>query len=149
MKRKTYRTPVNSLTATDAAYFAGIIDGEGCFTATVSKGSVRGCLEIGSVHKSFTEQLQAMIGVGNIRVQNRRRKNARPLHVLSISLGSLKSLLVQVESYLRLKKQQAKMIGALCDYEFPSRYTDAGQTEAIVCLSRLNRRGVTPELAMN
>jgi hypothetical protein len=133
-----------ALSQTDAAYLAGIIDGDGCFTAHLNRGYVAAALEVSSVCPHFISELRALTGVGNLCKKRKRTKNAKHLHVWHVHLGSLESLIVQVFPHLRLKKSQAALVLSLVRFsDTPSVWAadNPFQTGVLVQLNQLNQRG--------
>jgi hypothetical protein len=134
------------LSAEEASYLAGIVDGEGCFSAGLNRGYVTADLEIGSVHEEFLRNLRETVDVGSLCKKRKRTKNARPLYVWSISTGSLESIIIQILPYLRLKRRQAEIVLWLvrCSAA-PSVVIGDGtlQLESIKNLRILNHRGTT------
>lgn len=137
--------PVNKLTSEQAAYLAGIVDGEGCFTGGLNRGYVMGSLEIGSVDGCFLKCLRDMVGAGNFAKKKPRKPKAKPLYVWHVHLGSLESLIMQILPFLRLKAPQAKLMLSLVRYSnTPSvlNANDPFQLQVLDQLSDLNHRGV-------
>lgn len=143
MKKRGYRKQANQLTVIQAAYLAGFIDGEGCITATLRRGSIDCRLEVGSTNRALLERIKKETGVGCICTKKKRSKNARRLHLWNVSTRSLSSLLTQVLPHLRLKKQQAEIMLALVAYEYPSRVVETRQVELVDTFRVINRRGET------
>lgn len=137
--------PAKCLTEVESAYLAGIVDGEGCVSASISrKGYINGCLEIGSVSRPLLEELMEMVGTGTICKKGRRSKRAKILYVWHVQIGAIPTLMPQLLPYLRLKRKQAELMLALATYsEFPSVISkeDRFQLCAIDELRRLNHRG--------
>ncbi len=135
---------VNSLMPLEAAYLAGIVDGEGCITAYLHKGYVNGSLQVGSVNKEFLESLRKLVGTGSMASKGRRSKKAKILYVWQVQMKSLPKLLPQIIPYLRLKKRQAELMLGLAEYsEHPTVFNaeDAFQSDVISQFRQLNRRG--------
>ena len=136
--------PAKKLSDIDAAYLAGIVDGEGCITASLNRGYINGRLEIGSVNREFLQSLVDRVGTGTFCAAGRRSKNAKILYRWHIQLGAMPSLLPQLLPYLKLKKAQAEMMLALVRYSScPSvvNLTDSFQIETLNNFRRLNQRG--------
>ncbi len=60
-----YYKKVSSLSQTDAAYLAGIIDREGCLTASRWKGVTKSVVQVGSTSHVIVDFVKNKTGVGS------------------------------------------------------------------------------------
>jgi len=100
-----YRT-VSRLTAVDAAYIAGIIDGEGTITLTAMHRDENRRLVIGisNTERALLEFIKRATGAG--RITNKRTTSQRhtPSYTYQIGARQALALLVQIAPYLRTYK---------------------------------------------
>lgn len=112
------KVPSITLTTAQAAYLAGLIDGEGHITIIKSKRSggqhkgnhyVWARMSIGITHPIITE-IQADYAFGNIcRIKTRNPKH-KDLISWYISANEMRAVLPQLLPYLRVRKQQAELM---------------------------------------
>jgi hypothetical protein len=104
----------------EAAYIAGIFDGEGSITLTKLHGNEhrRPCITIASTDKELLIYVQTLIG-GSIT----NKKNYKPeLHKDSYTLSLKKketvlSVLKQISPYLRINKKRNRALWIVENYE--------------------------------
>lgn len=101
--------------STKWAYFAGIIDGEGC--VRIGWGNYRadgrrtrkGFLQVGNTSKALVEWLKTHIG-GNYYVDTANRATAKEVYVWQISCRDAAEALRNALPYLVIKREQAKIL---------------------------------------
>lgn len=144
--KRAYRRQAKRLSAVQAAYIAGYVDGEGCISARVHRGGVYGVLEVSSTNLETLQWLCCTSDVGVVQRKSRKRlsSNHRMLYVWRVSICSLSSLLAQLLPYLRGKKRQAELMLELTKYDYPSRLEDDFQVSAVSEFRLLNARGLKP-----
>lgn len=99
-------------TLAQRAYLAGFIDGEGCFTLSLSKQGVWSCrLAIFNSNLQLLEDLRAIFG-GFIQVRQRSPK-WKPAGQLTWTESTLLPILRQVLPFLRVKREQAAILLAV------------------------------------
>jgi hypothetical protein len=98
----TYKT-VNRLSATDAAYIAGMIDGEGTITLTREHKNEhrRLVISIASTEKCLLEHIQGCIGTGKITNKRTYNPDHTPSFSYKITNRQALSLLEQVVPFLK------------------------------------------------
>jgi hypothetical protein len=100
-----YRT-VSRLTSVDAAYIAGIIDGEGTITLTAMhrEENRRLVIAISNTERALLEFIKGAIGAG--RITNKRTYSQRhaPSYTYQIGARQALALLGQIAPYLRTYK---------------------------------------------
>ena len=99
---------VRRLSDTEAAYLAGIVDGEGTVTLTrTHRGeNRRPVVSIANTDRALLEYVQETIGAGHITNKARARSNHTPSFAYSISSRSALAVLAQIAPYLRTYKAQ-------------------------------------------
>lgn len=107
------------LSATDAAYLAGLIDGEGSIAVsrTHSNASAKACKRGFAYRASVTvtmtdlpilEWARITTGVGNICVKKVRSQNHKPAWTWSVWSIEAATLLSDILPYMRVKAEQAR-----------------------------------------
>ena len=120
LRGRTDLKQCNDLALADAAYIAGLIDGDGCLTASVGKPRnstvVNYKLIISMCDEATVQWLSRVTGIGFITGQQRvDRPSWKHLHRYECSGQQLNSLLEKLIPYLRLKKPQALLLQELGD----------------------------------
>jgi len=97
---------LNRLSDTEAAYVAGIIDGEGTITLTrIHRGeNRRPVVSISSTELQLLVYVRSVIGAGRINGKARARRHHSPSFAYCISSRQALSLLQQVSPYLKTYK---------------------------------------------
>jgi hypothetical protein len=106
------------MTPTEAAYFAGIIDGEGTIglyraRRLASAGGVRiiPSVNIANTNLKLLERLREICGNGRLEVKDQRRVgNHKPLFGLTFKSNQIRHILPQVQPYLIAKAEQAEVM---------------------------------------
>lgn len=136
------------LTPEQAAYLAGVIDGEGCITTSGPRG-IR--LQIANTNRPWLEALREWVG-GTLH-EHRGKFNKRPSFSLSFTIQETQEALAQCQPFLMIKQQQAALffdwiaLRAQCAGTIRPGYPMAPEYKAGVRalkerLHVLNRRGV-------
>ena len=99
---------MNTLSEVDAAYVAGIIDGEGTVTLTKNHRSEnrRPVVSISSTELPLLSYVRSVIGAGRITRKMRTREHHSPSFAYCISSRQALRLLAQVAPFLRTYKTQ-------------------------------------------
>ena len=99
---------IRELSATEAAYVAGIVDGEGTITLTRTHRdeSRRPVVSISSTELSLLQYIQSVIGAGRITTKVTARSHHSPSFTYVISSRQALTLLAQISGYLRTYKLQ-------------------------------------------
>ncbi len=112
---------MKTLTPTQAAYVAGFLDGDGSiFVRLKPNAAYKYGFQIApyvvffqsSKEISFLKRLQEMIGAGYVRLRNDG--------IAELTIGSMKAmrnLIRQIEPYLILKKQQARLLVQVLEHK--------------------------------
>jgi len=132
----TYRE-VRSLSATEAAYLAGLIDGEG--TVTLSRkhaGDMRQLVvSISNTELPILEFALLSIGAGKLTHKSTSKANHSPSYAYAVWNRQALSLLAQVEPYMKSYKAHRARL-ALRDYvrltPRNGKYTEAMRTERLL-----------------
>lgn len=104
---------VNALTAVDAAYLAGLIDGEGTVTLTrLSRNRERGlAVTISNTELNILEHVLSCVGVGKITNKRKSGVNHTPSYTYQITNRQALDLLRQIGPFLRSHKAaRAQMV---------------------------------------
>lgn len=107
---------MHTLTREQAAYWAGVIDGEGCISIYQDRERPkRGCtarIHIANTNRAWLEQLHIEIGAGKLSKprSNGPRARAKPLSSLWFTRPEMEALLLQIRPYLRMKLRQADLL---------------------------------------
>lgn len=140
------------LTPEQAAYVAGVIDGEGCITTSGHRGFR---VQIANTNRPWLETLSGWVG-GTIH-GHRGRFNKRPSFSLSLTIRESQEALAQCQPFLMLKQQQAALFFEWIDLR--ARYANTinpghrsdpayveGERTIRARLHVLNKRGVHGQL---
>jgi hypothetical protein len=103
---------MNVLSEVEAAYVAGISDGEGTITLTrMHRGEHRRpVVSISSTELSLLTYVQSVIGAGRITGKMRTREHHSPSFAYSITSRQALTLLTQVYPFLRPYKSQRALL---------------------------------------
>ena len=124
---------------TEAAYLAGLIDGEGCFTASVSGKAVNAALELTGCDRALIDSLVATTGLGSVSTRP-SKGNARASHRWKVSLVALRPLLGRIKPYLRSKLKQCEIFELLANRPSPTRFETTEQLSLVARLRSANAR---------
>jgi len=97
---------IRELSATEAAYVAGIVDGEGSITLTRTHRDEgrRPIVSISSTELSLLQYIRAVIGAGRITGKVTARNQHAPIFAHLLSSRQALPLLAQISPYLRTYK---------------------------------------------
>lgn len=116
----------------DWIYLAGIIDGEGCIRANNAPR-----VHVTNTDQRLTDWLVETFGGYVWHEGKSYMANAKPRHVWEVSARKAQTLLREVEPYLKLKQQQARLVLGFYETASP-RDLQALRSN----LGRLNKKGV-------
>jgi hypothetical protein len=142
---------IDSLGATDWAYLAGVLDGEGCFSATAPGRGRRGgraLISLTNTDRGLVEWLHATFG-GSFSHRESRNPREKPQWAWRLEERRwLPTVLAAVRPFLRVKGGQAVLLSDFLAVQGPTLYgappTDeqsAALTGLKQRLGELNRRG--------
>lgn len=142
---------VRILSEGEAAYIAGIIDGEGTITVTSTNRKdqkrpyYKMCVTICNTNMEMLHKVSETLGCGNISYRDRENPNWKNVGQLSFSQSDSVSILQQIYKFLIIKKQQAEY--GLKFLSLKTKQTeesvDTFQEQALLCelIQGLNKRG--------
>lgn len=110
--RQRVSAKANELLPTDAAYLAGLVDGEGSFTVYLRKnGTAITRLSITNCDLPLLEWCKNITGIGSVQTRiHQHPEKWKTSYAWVVSTGSAGSVIVQIKSFLKVKKQQAELI---------------------------------------
>lgn len=150
---KAYRLQAKTLSATEAAYVAGLVDGEGCITAVSRRSCIEGGMSLGSTNRDVLVYLKELTGIGSVTPEGhgrQRKKNHKPVYVWEVTVYPVKSLLIQLVPFLRIKKKQAELMIELFSFsKYPTQLVSSRQLGMISEFRELNFRGVKETVQSN
>lgn len=143
LSRYRHGTQANELSVADAAYIAGFIDGEGSIFLEKRKNKASLRLSVSNTNKAVMDWIIEKIGVGVVHSGRKQSEKNKQVHIFILSGESVETLLKQIEPYLIVKKEQAKL--ALETQERlrnPALNADrVWQQEYIAQMRSMNKRG--------
>lgn len=97
------------------AYFAGLIDGEGCISAypNGAGGSPKPCLRVAMTDEAVIRNLREHFGLGNIYGYQPKRPNSKYVWHWTVLNQNCLEVLRQIFPYLQVKKMVAEKVLAL------------------------------------
>src|SRR5437868_3677678 len=106
---------MNKLTPTEAAYIAGIIDGEGCIGVRADKDHIVSMcrIHIGNTSMALIDYITKTLGGGILEADNHHLKNDKWNQVFRFIIykhQDIINLLEQIMDYLIVKKRQAQLM---------------------------------------
>ena len=136
-------------TVMDAAYLAGLIDGDGYVgilrrrtRKTRSGFSYYAEMDLSSVHPTFLQEIQSLVGAGCWRRVNRGFKSQRPLYHLKMGPNALRWLLPLLIPHMKLKRRQAIIVLEHLGTMAKGRHGQSPASEArYLELRKMNHRG--------
>lgn len=139
-------TPCKELSATHAAYIAGFFDGEGSVLLYKRHTNVALRVTFANTKHHALEWIRDTIGAGNIVVTTRNNDKHATSYLLLINSQAAASLLEQIELYLIIKGEQARLaIDFQQRLKVPHLKADTTwQFETRDRLRLLNQRGAHP-----
>lgn len=126
-KRRAERFQCKPLTEVEKAYMAGFLDGEGCFTAFITKRrcknktriyeytSILYFIQILVVEEEPIRWLKEVTGQGYLFQRKRREKRYQDLWGWRVSNAPACEVIEQIFPYLKIKRRQAEIFLALRD----------------------------------
>lgn len=149
-----YRTGTksNQLSATDAAYIAGLADGEGSIMLNVrDSGSVSLRFLITNTNREVLDWMAEVCGVGTVQNQYAETATRKATYHYQTDSIAAYSIVSQIVPYAKIKAEQMKLavwfFGRLSD---PALKADRKwQYEAQARMRELNRRGPTYDGTFN
>lgn len=99
----------NELTVAHAAYIAGFLDGEGTVMLYESRGVVALRVTFANCDPIPLEFIKGTTGVGAIITKQHRNLNHRTSLQLAINSSAAYTLIMQIEPYLLIKREQAQL----------------------------------------
>jgi len=97
------------MTETEKAWVAGIIDGEGCITAFLQQGGIKGRLQVLMVHKPTIKRLHELTGEGNVYKHSHTLASGRSGWLWIVSSQKARRVLSYVLPYMITKRNQAEL----------------------------------------
>jgi LAGLIDADG-like domain len=132
-----------ALTATDAAYLAGIIDGEGSVILYMRRDVVALRVTVANTSRPLLERIQAATGIGDVHQQRAESATHRASFSWRCNAEAAESLLAQLRPFLFLKTAQADLAFATqARLRDPAQKADRSW-HLLACeqMRALNRRG--------
>lgn len=119
------------ITLADAAYFAGIVDGEGCIQLQPStnkhgKTYVSARVSIDNTNLAVLERAHTLFG-GSIHKKPANKWSKRQLYAWVASGNEALELCRQIVPYMIIKQNQAELLIAYCIKFTPNRYNQTAQ----------------------
>lgn len=143
--RARYRTGAhaNELIIADAAYLAGLIDGEGSIMILPRGTSISVKLTIANTYLPALEWVRQITGVGAVNDSRPATDRHRAGYIFHVNSEAAESILRQVRPYLRIKHEQADIcIDAQERLREPALKADrTWQNEYCERVRALNQRG--------
>jgi hypothetical protein len=131
------------LIPTDAAYFAGIMDGEGSIMVLTKRDTCILKLSVSNTHRPLIAWLQEITGIGSIVTQRRASERHSECRYWQCYSEAAESLLKQILPYLRIKRAQADLALSVQErLRDPKLKADrVWQQEAVAQMQAMNKRG--------
>lgn len=127
---------MNKISDTDAAYIAGIIDGEGCVSVNKRKSAQvsNGAFYSPEINVSMTDKdviywLKETSGVGRINTRPGKKPNHRTQYVWSVCGIDAGNLALRVSQYLKVKLPQAANLAVLASLRGTKFYKGRPKTQ--------------------
>lgn len=135
------------ITKSQAAYIAGIIDGEGCFVKQSSskhsnKHSCYPLIQVVTTDKVLMEWMVNTTGIGSIYSAPRKQKNWSDAWSWNITSSYIRQILPLIAPYLIIKKNHADLFMRIFDIRNNRRLTSDEAKHFSEELSKLNKRGI-------
>lgn len=142
------------LTAHEAAYLAGFVDGEGCLTIGRARRkesragfSYEALMNVSGTELEALRQIAVMCGNGKVQVQDKRSSEKhKPLYRIVFSANQIRHLLPQIRPYLLVKHRQADIVLTFLSERQSGRNVTPAywqrQEELRAQVRTLNRRGL-------
>jgi hypothetical protein len=93
------------------AYFAGVLDGEGCFTIhQQGRGHIAGtAIHVGNTDLRMLQWIQERFG-GNVAFERRQNPAHAKVWRWTSHVGNLEAIIIAVLPYLVIKREQAELL---------------------------------------
>jgi len=132
-----------ALQPTDAAYLAGIIDGEGSIMVLSKRDTCIIKISVANTFVGLIEWLTEVTGIGSVVMTARASEKHKTGYHWQCYSEAAESLLKQILPYLRIKRAQAELALSVQERLRDARQKAerAWQQEAIATMQALNRRG--------
>lgn len=110
-RRGRYRNGAvaNVLTEIDAAYLAGLVDGEGSIMINPRGDTVTARLTVTNTHRGVLHWLSEVTGLGKVQAHRPESARHRATWMWVVNGDGALSLLKQLEPFMRIKRQQAML----------------------------------------
>jgi len=133
----------NTLTPTQAAYIAGLVDGEGSIFLVNVRGGCNIRLTIANSFKAVLDWVVETTGIGVVRTKQRKNPKHKTNHFFQANPHAAISIIKMIKPYLIIKQKQAQL--AIETYDKLSnsihRLDKSWQTVALKEMKTLNMRG--------
>ena len=118
---------IEKMTNEQLAYFAGLLDGEGCirigqYKNVIGVKSYRGFIQIAMTNKNAIDWLKENIGGGKYIDYKKNNPNSKVCYYWTVNQKRGKCLIKRALPYLVVKRQQALKFLQFCDTLQPSGY---------------------------
>lgn len=137
---------MNSMSQTEAAYVAGLLDGEGCFSVFQKKdGAVGLSLSLYMTNREVMDAVKKYTGTTCNILPIKGRENRKDQWLWKPSLSEAKVLVEQILPYLIVKRRNAELFIELLELRKHSSRWDNKRAEQLAILeenTRLNKRGI-------
>lgn len=109
--RARYRrgTKANELTATQAAYMAGLVDGEGTIMLYRRRQYAALRLVVSNTNAAVLDWCATTMGVGDVQWKHRGNEKHRAAGMWSANSDAAEGIIAQMLPYLVIKRQQAEL----------------------------------------
>ncbi len=130
-----------TLSPTDAAYLAGLLDGEGTIGLTTKGDQYRGYLSITSTNAPVIEWVQQITGLGSVANRGPGALGRKTRYGWMVFGSSVVTVLTQVLPYLRIKQTNAEHLLKFYEARGTSQWVDENWLQEMKIEShRLNGR---------
>lgn len=142
-------TRANALNVEQAAYLAGLIDGEGCVMVNLHRDVASIRLVIANTSRAVMDWLCEVTGVGAVITQKAPNARSRVGYLWMCNAETAESVLLQTRPYMVIKPVQADIaLDTQQRLRDPALKADRSwQLEAHARMKSLNRRGPLPVVA--
>ena len=98
---------LKKMRATDTAWLAGWLEGEGCFNVASVNGSRMARIAAGSTDRDILDYALTITGVGNITLRKRGPTNVKPLWMWSVNAqDDVRALMVRILPWMGERRTQ-------------------------------------------
>jgi hypothetical protein len=141
-----------TMTVAEAAYFAGLVDGEGTVSLwrnvnpkNRSGVSYKVTFTIAQANAPFLEDVRTMVANGVVALSGRNKPHQKVTYALRFNGSQARWILPQIMPYLRIKRRQAEIVMEYLGLFDTSRRDPAAHVRRAALYEEchaLNRRGV-------